>query len=811
MSHPWHRLYGTVAGILSGDSLIVRFDSGQNVAPVQIISLEHLIAPKFGSPDGQIPDDPWGFESWNFLRNLCIGARVAVNAPNRKTEMARSHPAFGRLPLFFSRVSLAPFDTNDIGLRSVTDGWIRIRAPKIRDFYVESLYTGEARARQSRLGVWQGDGQIRRLPVAFRARDLISIGEFDAIVDSVVNGTTLSVFLVPNHEHLIFRVAACRSPSAKKETSDRYGIEAKEFTIFALLHRSIRIRLLSCNENDLFIGPILDRSDSVIRDLISAGLAQVNVHTADLTPSSVEYERCECEAKARRVKLWENEPIIEQIPLSFEGIVTQIVSSCSIRVDCHGDARLVQLTSMKTSVFIAGGGSEPYGFETRERLRQMLIGQLVTVVVDGILEKRFYGTVMLDDVCVNTAICRAGLAQIVDPMIGRPSSRIGEMTDASRQAAAGKAGLFAAVEPVGLQIVDLSGTMYSQDAMTHFQQLRGTMMRGIVEQILGGNRFVVLVPEHQRLLRLALNGLLPISPSDPYGRHATEFALGRYLNRDIEFDVHEVDKSGGFLANMYLLEHGARTNIAQELLFQGLAEVHKRTVRDIPNFDELLSAQVAAQDMRMGKWSGSRCEEVELEFEKFYPVRVVEVRDAVTLVVQFMQSAMREIFVLLVSATTPATASVGELVCVAIEATRYRARVVSVGPDQSIRVHLVDYDADVSVQARDIFELPLRLIPIEPQAVTVRLAFLKDEQKTPTDRKFVKRVTSDVEMFMRLAYLEACPAVFLFDKPELEAGTLNALVLGSTSVVLDHVDLDLDDELIPILDLLKSVVKPPRP
>jgi hypothetical protein len=135
---------------------------------------------------------------------------------------------------------------------------------------------------------------------------------------------------------------------------------------------------------------------------------------------------------------------------------------------------------------------------------------------------------------------------------------------------------------------------------------------------------------------------------------------------------------------------------------------------------------------------------------------------------------------------------------------------VLVAPDQ-VRVHLVDYDVDVEVQPREIFELPLRLAVIEPQAVAVQLAFLKDEQGIQEDYKFVKRATRDVELFMRLVYLGDSPGVFLFDHPDLEAGSLNALVLRSTSVVLDHIDLDLDDELVPLLDALRSVVKPRPP
>ena len=78
------QIYGHVLGILSGDSLIVEFE---NINPsIQIVSLEHLVAPKFGSPDGQVQDEPHGFESWQFMRNQTIGRVIYVKPQSKKND-----------------------------------------------------------------------------------------------------------------------------------------------------------------------------------------------------------------------------------------------------------------------------------------------------------------------------------------------------------------------------------------------------------------------------------------------------------------------------------------------------------------------------------------------------------------------------------------------------------------------------------------------------------------------------------------------------------------------------------------------------
>jgi staphylococcal nuclease domain-containing protein 1 len=794
--------------VLSGDSLIVKFDPNQGCSPVRIISLEHLIAPKLGSPDGTIPDEPYGFDSWNFIRNLCIGARVGVLAPSKPSDMTRSHPAYGRLPLFFSFVTILQFPERAVGLTCVRAGWIRIRAPRIMDLYVQSLFAGEAEARAGRLGIWVGQGTVRRLPVLFNPRDLLSIGIFDGIVDSVVNGTTISLFLIPNHEHIIFRVAACRSPSAKKDQVAEFGLEAKEFTINNLLNRSIRVRLCSCNESDLFIGPIIDQSDGCIRELLARGLAQYNVHTADLTPSAAEYERCEASAKANRLRIWSAEPVCDQPLMAFDGTVHQVIGSQTLRVDVHGDSRIIELSCVRTADFVPGGGSDPFGFETRERLRRLLIGQVVSVVVDGLSEKRYYATVSLADICVNVLLCREGLARVIDPVIGKTSDRIGEMRDGEQQAQAERVGMFSAVPGSAPLVNDLSITIYPDKAMRQLERLRGEAMVGVIEQILGGNRFVVLVPTKLLMLRLAVNGLLPISPSDPHGRQATLYCLRKYLNRDVEFGVHEVDKSGGFLANMTVLSpNGGRVDIARDLLSEGLAEVHKRTVKGIANFDELVAVQEAAKEMEMGKWSKEKYDELQLEFDHFYPVKVVEVVNTTTLIVQLLQAAMKEIFTLLPSAMSPLEGDVtpSELVCVLIDTQRYRARVERVVDAANIHALLVDFNIRVQVQRDAVYELPMRLLCIEPQAVTVRIAFLKDTTNAERDREFVVAVTKDVAMFMNVVYATELSAVFLFDRPALDAGSLNAVLLQNTALELDGIDINLDDHYMPLVHRLQVI------
>lgn len=799
---------GFVAGILSGDSLIVRFVSSQ-IAAVQIVCLEHLIAPKYGSTDGTIHDEPHAFESWNFLRNLCIGQRVLVAPPTNKPDLSRSHPAFGRMPVFFSRVSLCSRSNDDVGLICVEAGWVHIRSPRIRDKYVNSLFAGEDAAKRQKIGIWRPNGFIRSLPVKYDPLDLVDQGEFDAIVESVINGTTVALFLLPRHEHIIFQIAACRSPSAKRDNGAEFGPEARDYTIRSLLHRQTRVRLCNVNDVGLFLGPILDRTDRCIRGLIAEGLARFNPATADLAPSAIEYERCEAEAKATRRHIWADEEVFNTSIQTFDGEVRRILGTTALEVDVLGETRIVQFNCIKIPPFIPGGGSEPLSFEARERLRNLLIGKVVTCIVDGAIEGRFFCTVYAPGgVCVNELMCREGYGKICDPIIGRESEKIDAMRKGENDAKNAKIGVHSPKMPAILQLTDYSLNIVKEVALQHINEFRMKELHGIVEDVLGGNRFAILVPEQHLMLRCAVNGLLPLSPSDRLGREAMSFCAHNYLNRNINFVVVDVDRSGGFIANMAIITPGNEIeDIAAALLTEGLAELHHRTASSMPNFDELYEIQERAKREGVGKWADKTRFEVNLEYNKFYAVRVLNVWSATELVVQFLTSTMQEIDNTLASVNQPIKHQLmkNDLVVAQYDNNRYRARIEKAEDPQTIFVCLVDVDMHVEVTMNNLFELPPKLDEIEPQALTVQLAYLDLVSRRQEDIQRVIELTANNLLFLHLMYYTEKPAVLLLDRQSINGNSLNAMVLYNAEVRLTDIDIDVGDEYNQLIANLKKI------
>lgn len=794
---------GIVSGILSGDSMIIRFVDPQ-LTPIQNVCLEHLIAPKYGKTDGKIRDEPHAYESWDFLRRLCIGQRVLVSPPTHQSkDLQRTHPAFGRMPVIFTRVSLPSKKNQDVGLICVESGWVKIRAPpRTRDSYINALFAGESSAKAKKLGIWRPNGYIRPLPVLYDTNDLLRIGEFDAVVETVINGTTVALFLMPNHEHIIFQIAACRSPSAKRDNSAQFGIEARQFTVRSFLHRSTRVRLCSANHEGLFMGTILDRSDKAIRSLISEGLARFNPNTADISPSAIEYERCECEAKALKKNIWSNEPDTPIEIESFDGEVRRILGSSSIIVDNH----IVQFSCIRTPPFIPGGGSEPWGFEAHDKLRKLLISQYVHVVVDGAVEGRLFGTVYLNDVCVNEMLCKEGFARPIGPFCGNQSERYDQMVKASEQAKNSNVGVFSSQQVEPLVIKDYSLNTSMQVATAKLSEIKNKQMIGIVEDILGGNRFAILVPSKHLMIRAAVNGLLPLSPNDRLGKEAITFCANHFSNREMKFEVVDVDRNGGFIANIKLA-NPPFSDVAELLLEEGLAELHRRTSTLIQNSEVLVAAQDRAVKKGIGKWANKSRLDVELTFGKFYPVRIVAMWNVCEIIVQFLSNEMKIIDTTLMEANQPVMRQLmkNDIVCVVQGEARYRAKVEKPDEVNHVRVKLIDFDLTIDVDSDSIFEVPKSLEEIAPQAMTVRLAFLELQKDEESERDAIFNEFDQSVFYMHLMYFKEHPAVMLYDRPEIDANSLNVVILDECSVWPADTNYDLEYDYSKVLKVIHEI------
>ena len=106
----------------------------------------------------------------------------------------------------------------------------------------------------------------------------------------------------------------------------------------------------------------------------------------------------------------------------------------------------------------------------------------------------------------------------------------------------------------------------------------------------------IFLPKDNQVLTLVLSGIRaprtarnPSETSEPYGPEASEFATRRYMQRDVEIEIHDADKSGGFIGALYV---NKTENAAITLAREGLATVHAYSADNLAWVKQLYDAEV---------------------------------------------------------------------------------------------------------------------------------------------------------------------------------------------------------------------------
>ncbi|KAL3835431.1 hypothetical protein ACJIZ3_010167 [Penstemon smallii] len=387
-------LRGVVKGVPSGDSLVIMGNSKAEIPPEKTITLSSLMAPKLAPNRGGV-DEPFAWDSRDYLRKLCIGKEVIFRVDYTVPSINRE----------FGSVFLG--DKN-VALLVVAAGWAKVRDQgqqkgEASPFLAELLRL-EEQAKQQGLGRWSrvpgaSEAAIRNLPPSairdpgsFDAMALLAKNKgspLEAMVDSVAGGSILRVYLLPEFQYVQVFVAGVQAPASGRRAApetvigndiasneqngdsvpearapltsaqrvaaasaamvdvpaDPFGKEAKHFTEIRVLHRDVRIVLEGVDKNSSLIGSVYYQDGESAKDLalelIENGLAKYVEWSASLLEDDVKrkLKTAELQAKKARLRMWTNyippetnsKAIHDQ---NFTGKVIEVVSGdCIIIAD----------------------------------------------------------------------------------------------------------------------------------------------------------------------------------------------------------------------------------------------------------------------------------------------------------------------------------------------------------------------------------------------------------------------------------------------------------------------------------------------
>lgn len=434
-------LRGTVANVLSGDSIVIVGGAKPGTIPAEKrLTLSSLIAPKLGRGDGSTKDEPFAWQSREYLRKKLIGQSVVF-------RIDYVVEAIGNKEFGSAFLQTPAGQQENIALSIVQNGWAKVRETGSQQSpYVEDLRKAQEVAQQSAVGLWSKDPEALRAAVR-----PASIGDFNAvdflqkvgkskpvagIVEAVLNGSTLRVTLLPDLTQVTVHVSGVQCPSMGKRppgasaavaaadsgapavaadsSSDAaatptvpapasapapvqpepFAREAKWFTEQRALGREVRVVLDGVDKYQNLFGSVMypeaDKPASLADGLVQAGLAKcVEWSLQMMTVGALRLREMERAAKQAKRGIWHSYvPVATgqtKLSDSFVGRVNEVASGDTLVIkDVNaGVERRVQLSSIRAPrVGIRDRAPEPYGNEAREFLRKRLIGKEVNVKME---------------------------------------------------------------------------------------------------------------------------------------------------------------------------------------------------------------------------------------------------------------------------------------------------------------------------------------------------------------------------------------------------------------------------------------------
>lgn len=608
---------GTVKSVLSGDTVVVRNARGAE----RTLSLAFINAPRLQS------DEKSSFESREFLRKLLVGKVVRFSTlysiPQKTGGSSRE----------YAIISLQGGEQlPDLVIR---EGWAALRddadrkaeLPGAADL-LQKLEALEAHAKADEKGIWN-----TKQPRIESARDLPDAKQFaedhkgkaiDAIVERVLSGDRLicRLLLSPTQNvQTTVLIAGLRSPTTARtnpsngqtQPAEPYGNEAQTFVETRLLQRNVQVRVLGVSPNNLLVGEVRHPNGNIAEFLLKAGLARcVDHHSTWLGAEMGKLREAERVAKEQRAGQFQGTTTTKKAGSEQEAVVSRVFSADTLYIrDKDGHEKRINLSSIRQPK-PSDPKQSPFQAEAKEFLRKKLIGKHVKVVIDGKrpgtdgYDEREMGTVTQGGKNVALLLAEAGYASVVRHRMDDAdrSPIYDELLAAEEAAQAEKKGMWAAKPQKQVQYVD-----YSESLEKAKRQL--TMLSNkkkvpcVVDFVKSGSRFTVLVPRENAKLTFVLGGIRaprsargPQDTGEPFGQEAHDFAVKRCMQRDAEIDVHDTDKQGGFIGDIYI----NRESFAKTLVEAGLASVHHYSAEKSGNANELLAAEKKAKEARRGLW-----------------------------------------------------------------------------------------------------------------------------------------------------------------------------------------------------------------
>lgn len=609
-----------VKSVLSGDSLILC--SVKNPDHEKTLSLAYCTSPHL-KKEG---DEPWAFQSRDALRKLVVGVNVQFSVlytiPNTKRE-------YGLVYLM---------DGRRLPEEMIKAGWLKLRedagrkedTPEAAKQLAE-LRLLEAKARADDLGLWQTNGSGGRTDVQHDMGDSEAFldewkgKEVRGIVERVLSGDRMLVRLLASptkHYQLMTLIAGIRAPTTQRvnpsngqvQPAEEYGDDARKFVESRLLQREVDIEILGLSPQGQLIATVKHpRHGTIAKHILEAGYARCSdFHSTMLGAGMAELREAEKVAQQKKQGLYKDHIAkASSQGGNLEAQVTKVFSADVIFVQNRaGVEKRINLSSIR-GPRQNEAAEAPFRDDAKEFLRKKVIGKKVRLSIDGTrpangqYDAKEVATITMNDKNINLLLVQEGWCSVVrhkrDDSDRAPN--YDELLAAEETAKKDGKGMWSGKPAKAKQYTDASESLKAAKLQLGSLQ-RQKKIPAIVDFVKGGSRFTVLIPRESIKITLVLGGIRapksargPNDKAEKGGQEAHDLATKRLTQRDVEIDIHNIDKVGGFVGDLYI----NKESFAKILVEEGLATVWAS--QGEPAGNELLAAELRAKNEQKGIWS----------------------------------------------------------------------------------------------------------------------------------------------------------------------------------------------------------------
>lgn len=648
--------------VLSGDAVIVRGQPKGGPPPERQINFSNVVAPRTArratSNAPETTDDPYGWESREFLRKKVIGKEVLFTVET-KTSTGREYGS-----IYLGKDIATGENLTEV---MVAEGLVAVRRENIRE---SNLIDLEETARSQGKGKWASDDAKHVRSVKWTCENMRSFVDkakgkpIEAVIEHVRDGSTVRCFLLPDFHYITLMISGIRCPMNKldsegkldKSSSEPFADEARYFTESRLLQRDVEIILETFNNNN-FVGSIIHPNGNIAEALLREGFARcVDWSIATVTGGPEKLRAAEKQAKEKQLRLWADyKPsslTIADKDKEFTGKVVEVVNGDALVVKRQdGTTKKIFLSSVRPPRLPDSDTPRPPGknfrplydipwlFEAREFLRKKLIGQKVHCTVDYIqpaqnnFPEKTCCTVKIGDVNVGEAMVSKGYATVIRYRQDddQRASCYDDLLSAEAKAIKSAKGLHNKKETPIHRVADISSDVGKAKGFLPFLQRAGRT-EAVVEFVASGSRVRLFIPRETCLITFLLAGIsCPRAtrpapggvggtlPGESYGEEALALTKNLVLQREVEIEVDSMDKGGNFIGWL----HVENKNLSVLLVEEGLSSVHF-TAESSKFYHLLTAAQDSAKAKKLNIWANFVEEEKEDKAEETVSERKVD-------------------------------------------------------------------------------------------------------------------------------------------------------------------------------------------